>query len=332
MLISDFLSQWFAEVTESYRGLPFGHQLRNFHRREQRPIHLATVERAVCSLDAGHGRCGMDADNAVNEQPDCAFLSRLPFDVREIIYLDVMGRRSLYIHTKYGRLTHTQVEEVSAYGDNQEGHSGPCAARFRGSGINQRLRARHSLSLLLSCHKIYDEAIDVLYRTNMFIIPRTDTAITFLTTIVPSRSLPVIRHFSLLIDLPKHPYINHRARRDWDDLFRFLSTWMTGLRSLHLDLNISQSMRNTILSTSDDNGNEWLKPVIAMTLKLNNHRQCSVTLGCLSLMHDLMATGLSAKLESNSDARERVLIDASVDLYKRIRTEQSKVYIGGKHV
>lgn len=192
---------------------------------------------------------------------NCAFW-RMPPEVRNIVYLHLFAECTVYVN-------------LTAHGGLSFGNRSRRNVKKSVSCSYPR-SSTTCLPLLLTCRKIFEEGVKVLYSSTRFITTSCIAAMKFFEGLDHSRSLPAIRGLRLPIDMPKHPHTNRNTRRDWHGLFRFLSTRMTGLRDLRLDLDIAQLTKNTMLSESNEDGAEWIGPVVELARTANKHRRCTV--------------------------------------------------------
>lgn len=120
------------------------------------------------------------------------------------------------------------------------------------------------LALLLTCRKVYSEAIGTLYCSNTFVFSQNFAAFRFLRFMIPPQRLSCIRQFRLHMRIPRHPGLHNRANRDWIDLWRFFGTQMTGLQVLYLELQMLQPTEAQIEATPDSEAEGWIEPIITM--------------------------------------------------------------------
>ena len=163
------------------------------------------------------------------ENQKCILLNMLPLELRLEIYSLVLGRDIFRLVTVPWKVT--TAPDVDGNVSMTQAHFSP--------EINA-LGVHHGTSLLMTCHQIYQEAIDLLYTTNTFIVYDFSTLSTFAQSI-PSQRLNSIRrlkiHYSPITSVP---YVHERTRQ-YDLPFDLQEFWgivvgMEGLRSLDIDL------------------------------------------------------------------------------------------------
>ncbi|KAL2831039.1 hypothetical protein BJY01DRAFT_226792 [Aspergillus pseudoustus] len=186
------------------------------------------------------------------DQYQSILLSNLPLEVRELIYEhtsyfpdqvgSVVAQRGLDVHifSHAGKLVWRRRSGIDG-----SGCSSHCYRKF----YPHTPRSLNLLALVLTCRRIYSEAIDILYSRNTFVF-RNLTAITsFLSNVLPQR-LNCIRALRLKwlfrdyeVDIPDGTGASYSAvvkkpfDRRWDALREILlSTRMSGLRKLHITL------------------------------------------------------------------------------------------------
>lgn len=263
------------------------------------------------------------------DQPESGFLSRLPLDVRMIIYDLVLGGSTIHVsagdnHSRIyhfickapDRITQSQIHSQCHSLTTQRPSSNPREKHTQATGL---------LPLLVTCRQVYSEAINTLYSSNAFEFTQIHTAFRFLTRMVPQPRLPAIRHFVLKMAVPRHPHLNSRTKRDWDDLFKLFSSEMSGLQSLHLTLGMLESVKQTIRDTADSDGALWIKPMMAMAVDAYNRRGCKVQLVIDGFSHDLIQIYRSTPVGHTEVFPEMRMDGACVTLHQRIR-----VSLGGQ--
>lgn len=142
------------------------------------------------------------------------------------------------------------------------------------------------LPLLVSCRRIYSEAIQVLYSANTFEFTQNFAAFTFLKVMLPPQRLSSLRSFHLHMRIPRHPATNKRATRDWQNLWSFFLNETTGLRELSIELQMLQPMEEQIQSTKDDQAISWMSPIVEMAVDAHRKRGCSVEIETRNAKHE----------------------------------------------
>ena len=143
------------------------------------------------------------------------------------------------------------------------------------------------LPLLVTCRQVYQESIQTLYNANTFEFTKNSAAFRFLKIMIPPQRLHNIRHFRMRMQLPHHPTKNNRSRRDWNDLFKFLTNEMDGLLSLRLAIQMLQPAQVHIQETMDEDGVDWVRPMVLMAIDANRRRGCRVEIVTGGVTHDL---------------------------------------------
>ncbi|KAI7704037.1 hypothetical protein KC353_g13742 [Hortaea werneckii] len=136
---------------------------------------------------------------------------------------------------------------------------------------------------------------------------------------IPPQRLHDIRHFRMRMQLPHHPMINNRSRRDWHDLFAFFTHEMSGLLSLRLAVQMLQPAQVKIQATKDTDGAEWVMPMMAMATDAYRKRGCRVRFVTGGVTHDLIEMFKKTASEHTTEPTEVVLELASIHLHERIR-------------
>ncbi|KAF2716909.1 hypothetical protein K431DRAFT_349996 [Polychaeton citri CBS 116435] len=257
----EYCSQIVESCIEPYRGLPWGPQLQRCLRRPCRSAAVPMGRSRCREKYAGFFGKTCDYPVLADFSGNCGFW-RMPPEVRHIVYLHLFAECTFHVNStahgglSFGNRSRRDVKE-----------SVPCSYPRSSTTC---------LPLLLTCRNIFEEGVKVLYSSTRFIATSCIAAMQLFEGLDQSRGLPAIRELRLPIDMPKHPHTNWNARRDWHGLFRFLSTRMTGLRDLRLDLEIAQLTKNTILTESNEDGAEWIGPVVELARTANKNRRCTV--------------------------------------------------------
>lgn len=223
-----------------------------------------------------------------SEQLQCSLLSKLPLDVRLMIYELVLGgmvfhlsafgprfRILLYICNRPDRI------------DDQPHECHSLSTKAPSAAPRQDFQdASGLLPLLVTCRQVYSEAIHVLYSANVFEFRQNSAAFRFLKMMIPPQRLQSIRRFRWHMRIPHHPNTNGRSRRDWSGLFEFFTNEMTGLQHLLLQIQTMQPMEAEIRETSDDEGMDWVRPMVEMAVTANRKRGCKVDIVTAGVTHD----------------------------------------------
>lgn len=280
--------QWANRQIEPYRGLPFGTYLHSARPRRQRTL-TGPLEPSEESFWDRFKLLSWETEQRTEDQSNCGFLSRLPYDIRIMIYEMVLGGNVLHLSAQSpkSRIIHytcNRPEEVDHEGANHT-CSDSAAGRPSSAAREERPKATGLLPLLVCCRQIYSEAINTLYSANTFAFTQNFAAFTFLKIMVPPQRIPAIRRFRLHMRIPRHPSLNSRATRDWQDLWAFFDNDMTGLQSLYLELQMLQPTEAHIESTPDDKAESWIKPIVAMAVDAYRRRGCVVELETRHVRH-----------------------------------------------
>ncbi|KAL8681243.1 MAG: hypothetical protein Q9186_002621 [Xanthomendoza sp. 1 TL-2023] len=191
-----------------------------------------------------------------NVQLECAFLSRLPGEIRNEIYLLLLGNRRLSmfdcgrIPSKH-RLIHHELRP-----DHKE--------VLQGHVLSSRPHpATNKLAILQTCRQIYGEAADVLYSTNCFEIRRLDDlrAFNLFTESASPTRLACITQLTVRCQVeyfaPYHPLASQTFKL-WKKMWATVSFQMSGLRHLTLQL-LNTSIFINIQLTPES---YWVKPFL----------------------------------------------------------------------
>ncbi|CAK1365272.1 unnamed protein product [Cercospora beticola] len=314
--------QWANRQIEPFLGLPFGTYLRS--PPPTRPRRLtAPLDSSQDSIwQRLQVLAYMEAEQRCSEQEQSGFLSKLPYDVRVIIYEMVLGGQVFhcYAQNAKSRITHyvcNRPEQIE-----EEGSQHKCSDAFydQRPSVTRRSAMSGLLAPLLTCRKMYSEAVPILYGSNTFVFSQNFAAFGLLKLKLPQQRLPCFRRFRLHMRIPRHPDLNNRANRDWADLWRFFGTDMTGLQSLYLEIQMLQPTEAQIEETPDDQASSWLKPVVVMAVEAQRARGCQVEIEIRGVKHR-PAQIYGEVAGTFPDAAEAVIMERScAAFHQRIRT------------
>lgn len=175
------------------------------------------------------------------------------------------------------------------------------------------------LPLLVTCRRIYSEAIDSLYSANTFDFWANRVAFRFLKTMIPPQRLHCIRRFRWDMQLPHHPNVNSRSRRDWSDLFTFFTNETSGLQLLHLKLNRNHPVEAEIRHTPDSDAIGWIQPIVLMAVESNRKRGCKFEFVTNGIIHEPDAIFKDIAHGNTNESYDADLEMACVELHRRIR-------------
>lgn len=316
-------TEWANRQVEPYRGLPFGTYLHSPPPRRQRrltgPLNPAqeTIWHKVQVLSS------LEPEQSTDDQRACGLISKLPYDIRLVIYEMVLGGNMLHLEaqSQKSRLMYHVCKHPDQV-DDQRSHT-DCnelsAVRPSSAPREESLEATGLLPLLVTCRRIYSEAISVLYNANTFEFTQNFAAFTFLKYMIPQQRLSCFRHFRLHLRLPRHPMLNGRATRDWHDLWSFFGDEMCGLQSLYLELLMLQPMEAHIESTKDDEAEVWIRPMVLMAVGAYQRRGCKVTIKTRGVRHEPARMFMETTRDNPKASSEQVLTLTCAAMHERIR-------------
>lgn len=206
-----------------------------------------------------------------NTQSQCIFLSKVLGEIRNIVYLLVLGNRHLSLYdcstlASKQRSTHHEVYQT----EHGYLHASPH------SRCNK-------LALLQTCRQLYSEASAVLYSTNCFQLDRLHQIKPFnLFVEAPSPSwlayISTLR-ISCQVDYfePGHPLASKMFIR-WRKIWNGIQEQMSGLRHLTLLLRTTGFFLDGCIQLTADS--YWVKPILRLrnleTLSINTFRSRSL--------------------------------------------------------
>lgn len=306
------------------KGLPFGTYLHSNPPRRQRAL--------TGPLDPTHESfwhkiqvlSSVEPEQRTYLQEQCGFLWRLPLDIRLMIYEMVLGGNYFHVTTNESKsriLSHAcKRNTASAEGDHQACFSVSSTERRPSSAPREDCPfATGFLPLLATCRRIYSEAIDILYSANTFEFWENRVALRFLKQTLPTQRLRSIRRFRWDMQIPHHPDINARSRRDWSDLFAFFANETSGLKHLYLKLKKNHPTEAVIAQTRDEDASGWIRPIVLMAVEANRKRGCRVEIATNGVVHEPEAIFRSLAAANPSIAFEKLVELACIEMHRRVR-------------
>ncbi|SMQ49145.1 unnamed protein product [Zymoseptoria tritici ST99CH_3D1] len=316
-------SQWANRQVEPYLGLPFGGYLQGAPPRRQRALTGPLDPSQNSIWHRMQIFSSLDTEQRTDEQTECAFLSKLPYDVRLIIYEMVLGGNVLHLSAQKpgSRIVHYVCKQPDKIAEQDLHHTCSDYSNGRPSSAPREHypQATGLLPLLVTCRRIYSEAIGTLYSANTFEFTQNFAAFSLLKYIIPSQRLPCFRHLRLHMRIPRHPSLNSRATRDWQNLWAFFRDEMSGLQNLYLELQMLQPMEEQIQATEDNDAERWIKPIVVMALDAYRRRGCKVELETRRVRHEpaILYKGI---VQTNGGNDEDMLVGLTcASLHEHIR-------------
>jgi hypothetical protein len=314
---------WANKIVAPYKGLPFHDYLRATPPKRPRAL-TGPIDPAQGSLwHRFQVFAGTELDQQFYEQDQSEFLAKLPLDIRMIIYEMVLGAKVFHLNAPDRRspiLHHHICTRPETIGNpNHQCHELPLHRNSTSDSQDGHAACTALLPLLLSCRRVYSEAIHLLYSSNTFEFTQNFAAFRFLKLVLPPQRLHSIRRFRMRMRVPHHPSINSRSQRDWNDLFRFFAHEMSGLQSLFLVLDPNQPMITQIVTTHDSEGTDWVRPMVLMAIEANRKRTCKVEIVTEGVVHDLKQIFHDTVHDNRDAGSEKVLELACIHVHERIR-------------
>ncbi|KAK5174268.1 uncharacterized protein LTR77_001348 [Saxophila tyrrhenica] len=322
------LSSWVGGLASrvwepQQKGLPFGSQLHASPPRRQRTLTGPLDPSQETIWHRLQVMSSVEPEQRTHLQEQCNFLSMLPLDIRMIIYDTVLGGMVFHIGTETDVrnriLTHIcHHPETVGQGDHQDCFA-PTFRRPSSAPRDDYPQATGLLPLLVTCRRIYSEAIGTLYSANTFDFWQNRVAFHFLKGMLPPQRLHSIRRFRWGMQLPHHPNLNARSRKDWNDLFTFFSRELSGLQHLHIKLNRNHPFEAMVEQTLDDDAAPWIQPMVLMAIEANRKRGCKVEVVTNGAVHDIEVIFTAIRKAHVNASRNRVVDLTCTEMHRRIR-------------
>ena len=324
--ISSWVGGLASKVWEPQKGLPFGSYLHSNPPRRQRtltgPLDLSqeSLWHRIQVLSA------VEPEQQTYLQEQCNFLSMLPLDIRFMIYDMVLGGMVFHIGTESSTkrmMTNICLQpQHVGHGDHQDCLA-PSMRRPSSAPREDYPQATGLLPLLVTCRRIYSEAVMTLYSANTFEFWENRNAIRFLRGTFPPQRLKSIRRFRWVIQIPHHPNMNAQSRRDWKDLFVFFADKTSGLQHLWLKINRNHPFEAVIERTMDDDAAGWIEPMITMAVEAERRRGCRVQIVINGMVHEPEKIFRDIRRANEGVSRNRAIELACTEMHRRIRVSFS---------
>lgn len=260
------------------------------------------------------------ATSVVNEQKESVLFARLPAEIRTIIWHHVLGGRRYHLMQVPRRIGHhlcgggpfsdpgrSCCLAAMAYWRQESGSNPLVGYLDRYFPVTPPPHADsdelvplapisdpHVLGLLQTCQRIYREAIDIPYRSNIFDIDDPETLLGLRQTI-PRQRLRAVKSLRVFIEALYPPYLGLRSA-PWYD--RFDGLWTLMWHTIAHDMIGLESLELVIHSDSISSG--WTQNHSPWAQKLHDVRGLNsfdLTVRTGRLSHD-----------EQSDERMKVLI------------------------
>lgn len=309
------------------KGLPFGSYLHSSPPRRQRTLTGPLDPSQDSFWHKLQIFSSIEPEQASYLQEQCKFLSMLPLDIRIIIYDMVLGGMIFHIGKNnndsnsrdFRILSHLCKQPERIDNDNHSQCFDSSPRRPSSAPRRDYPQATGLLPLLVTCRRIYSEAIETLYSANAFEFWENRVAFKFLKVLVPPQRLGCIRHFRWHFRIPHHPNMNSRSQRDWSDLFAFFSNETTGLQHLYLKLMLNYPIEAEIRSTRDEDAVGWIQPMVLMAVDTNRRRGCKVEIVTNSVVHEPDNIFKALSQANSTEAYSNILRMACTEMHRRIR-------------
>lgn len=315
------------DPSSNNKGLPFGSYLHANPPRRQRTLTGPLDPSQDSFWHRLQVFSSMEPEQTCYLQEQCKLLSMLPLEIRTIIYDMVLGGMMFHI-TKNTSDSNSRDFRILSHlckrpdRINEDDHF-ECfdTTSQRPSSAPRRdyPQATGLLPLLVTCRRIYSEAIETLYSANAFEFWENRVAFKFLKVVVPPQRLGCIRHFRWNFRIPHHPNMNSRSQKDWSDLFTFFSKETSGLQHLYLKLMLNYPIEAEIKRTRDEDGLGWIKPMVLMAVNANRKRGCKVQIVTHSVVHEPDGIFKALSRANPTESSGHILVLACTEMHRRIR-------------
>lgn len=226
---------------------------------EQRPSPLPKARRNLSQTSL-----------SLHPQPTCPLLTRLPPEIRQRIYVYVLGGRIIHLTHISKRIVHQQLEISEHQLNDEEPPTGEIPIQMPPNieWDDELTRIPHrpqfstvDLSLLQTCHAIYAEAIPSLYNSNTFSMASPLVLLYIKDYILLPQRFEEIRHLQLIpwvyFENPEHftgrihaPY----DEKTWSNFWTVVAGM--GLRSLGLWVEYWGKAEECCIDA------DWIKPLL----------------------------------------------------------------------
>ena len=180
-----------------------------------------------------------------NTNNSAGLFSRLPYELRHIIYLHVLGNKMF-------PLVHIPTERRIGHFD--------CSTPSRGHNTHYRHKkspSKGKLALMMTCRQIYIESSHLLYSSNTFAVIGLENLVIFswFSRTIRAGRLASIASLYIQIQFEDQDDLSiYSFWREWVQLWDIIVTRMPGLR----DITVRASKRFML------EGDRWTKPMLAV--------------------------------------------------------------------
>ncbi|KIM99250.1 hypothetical protein OIDMADRAFT_56405 [Oidiodendron maius Zn] len=192
------------------------------------------------------------------DQSQCNLLSKLPTEIRQLIWIECLGQMTFHLKIEDRKLRHTRCCSPTPASCNG------CYRYRKGSQQNT-----HLLSLPLTCRQIYSEAIFILYSTNTFVTEQISTVEYLPLVFLASRhdAITSIRLEWYLTDYGPGSLTSKTSfqMKQWVAIWRILTN-MKSLQHLHVIMCYPGSIWEGL---SKMDAAEVVRPIMAITKPQN---------------------------------------------------------------
>ena len=310
------------EPSSKNKGLPFGAYLHASPPRRQRTLTGPLDTSQESFWHRLQVFSSVEPEQRTYLQEQCSFLSMLPLDVRMIIYDIVLGGIVFHITTNESKsriLSHICKQPDHISDENHQLCFTTSSKRPSSAPRDDYPQATGLLRLLVTCRRIYSEAIETLYSANTFEFWENRVAFRFLKVMVPPQRLQCIRRFRWDMQIPHHPNSNSRSRRDWSDLFTFFANETSGLQHLYLKLKKNHPTEVEIKQTRDEDAEGWIQPMVLMAVDANRRRGCKVEIVTNGVVHEPDNIFKTLAHVNSTERYDSIMKMACAEMHRRIR-------------
>ncbi|KAF2643705.1 hypothetical protein P280DRAFT_215033 [Massarina eburnea CBS 473.64] len=183
-----------------------------------------------------------ELDARTHMQGQSMFFAMLPIDVRKIVYEYVMGEET--VHLTLGtkkRFSHFKCPRNEEGDETVDGADGDCGCKILVGGAQSGRLSSACLRLLMTCRRMYCEAIPHLYTPHIFSLLHV-THLLYLPSRVPQQRLNSIRSLRIRWAIRALPYFRRGTSNrlaypedtaNWEKAWAILAS-MRGLKDLRV--------------------------------------------------------------------------------------------------
>ncbi|KAA8641979.1 uncharacterized protein ATNIH1004_010918 [Aspergillus tanneri] len=263
---------WSRAVLESV-GIDISTCQVNGDHNKARQLPIVPPDYRCLAEDQGYIGC------EINLQPQSLLFSRLPLEVRDLIYFYVLGNRRIHVdydfHPRKGqwRWWYRICDDPQHCPDKSDPFVCPEYAGAEEAmlelGSNSWVKPGfeyklHAVSWLTCCSRAYQESLAVLYRSNCFVLTHGIDQLFRFSRVMPKFHLSLITSMSIEIDIYRvsrgPPNMEDSFQEFYNAFFEILKYTLPSINHLRLSIVGLPNRGNREIQWLEDSEWKWIGP------------------------------------------------------------------------